>query len=83
MRRSAEGVRSRDKELLGDAISRIFSERASFELREDEVEALRLQLRNGNISHGKSRWESPQRQAEFQEAALWKVAFFSHHSRFM
>ena len=60
--------------MLSDAISRIFSERASFELRDDDVEALRLQLRNGNISHGKGKRDSPpSQQKEVEEAAQWKV----------
>lgn len=60
--------------MLSDAISRIFSERASFELRDDDVEALRLQLRNGHISHNKGKRESPpSQQKEGEEAAQWKV----------
>ena len=60
--------------MLSDAISRIFSERASFELRDDDVEALRQQLRNGHISHGKGKKDGPpSQQKEIEEAAQWKV----------
>ena len=69
-----EAGRVGSQEMLSDAISRIFSERASFELRDDDVEALRLQLRNGNISHAKGKRESsPSQQKEVEEAAQWKV----------
>jgi hypothetical protein len=66
MRRGKEYGRSNGKTQLSDAISRIFSERASFELRDDEVEALRKQLKNGNLSHVS------------EETAKWKVSL--HHT---
>jgi len=66
MRRSGEYSRNGRKEALSDAISRIFSERASFELREDDVEALRQQLKVGSISH-ENLTQIP------EETAKWKV----------
>ena len=68
MRRSGEYSRNGRKEALSDAISRIFSERASFELRDDDVEALRKQLKVGSISPGVT--PIP------EETAKWKVILF-------
>lgn len=74
MRRRLEVARSGTQEMLSDAISRIFSERASFELRDDDVEALRQQLRNGHISHAKGKKDVPlSQQREIEEATQWKV----------
>lgn len=74
MRRGGEVARANSRELLSDAISRIFPERASFELREDDVEALRQQLRNGHLSKGLESLGSQLHQKEVEEAAQWKVA---------
>lgn len=73
MRRSKDVARGSNKELLSDAISRIFSERASFELRDDDVEALRQQLRLNQISPPHKRSESHTQDKEVEEAARWKV----------
>lgn len=60
---------------LSDTISRIFTERASFELRDDDVEALRKQLRNGGSISPSSASSNNMAGQEAEELEAWKVRF--------
>ena len=66
--RRRELPRLGSKDALREAFLRTsFPERASFELRDDDVEALRQQFKNGALH-----WHA---QKEAEEMAFWKVCF--------
>lgn len=74
MQRSGDLPRLSERpDALNNAISRVFPERASFELREDDVEALRKQLRNGHLTSSGGQIAFLQTQQEVAELAAWKV----------
>ena len=73
MQRGSDGRRLNVKQrALNDAFSNIFPERASFELRDDDVEALRKQLQKDD-SIDIALQELQQRQRDAAETAAWKV----------
>ena len=72
MRRSRDPPNSfggSQKQALSDHLSRIFSERASFELRDEDVEAIRRQLKGSilGLSQQVSHLES-------EDMLAWKVS---------